>query len=292
MTDIDVKYAQLGGAGGFLGSACHTGERRARRHRPLPPLPGRLDLLDGRDAGARGARRDPRQVVGAGLGAELPRLSADRRDRDARWRRPVQPLPGRLDLLDARDGRPRGARRDPRQVVVARLGAELPRLPADRRDVDARRRRPLQPLPGRLGLLDAGDRRPRGARRDPREVVVARLGAELPRLPAHRRDHDARRRRPLQPLPGRLDLLDAGDRRPRGARRDPRRSGRSSAGSGASSATRRATSSRPRTARAATASSSTGRSTGARPPAPSPAGRPSGCTSSASRRRRASASTR
>ena len=90
------------------------------------------------------------------------------------------------------DRRARGARRDPRALGAAGLGAQLPRLPAHQRDHHARRRGALQPLPGRLHLLDPADRRARGARRHPRPLVTAGLGTQLPRLPDLER---ARRRR-------------------------------------------------------------------------------------------------
>ena len=53
-----------------------------------------------------------------------------------------------------------------------------------------------------------GNRRPRGARRDSRQVVEPRLGAKLPRLPDERRAHHGGRHRALQRVPARLDLLE------------------------------------------------------------------------------------
>ena len=63
-----------------------------------------------------------------------------------------------------------------RYLALGRRGL-LPRLPDHRRDRHARRRRPLQPLPGRVGLLDPVDQRPRGARAGPRAVGGRRVGA-------------------------------------------------------------------------------------------------------------------
>lgn len=66
---IWTRYRQANGARGFLGlpltdEAADAGPRGA-----VQPLPGRLRLLVRRDRGARGARRHPREVGGAGLEA-------------------------------------------------------------------------------------------------------------------------------------------------------------------------------------------------------------------------------
>ena len=125
--------------------------------------------------GAHEARRDPPAVVPARLGTQLPRLPDHGRVQDPRWSRPPNHFQGGSIYWTPPDRRTR-CRRDPRPLVPARLGTQLPRLPAYERIQDPGRHRPLQPLPGRLDLLDPHHRGARGgARRDPRTLVPARL---------------------------------------------------------------------------------------------------------------------
>ena len=107
------------------------------------------------------------------------------------------------------DRRVRGSRRHPRQVEGARLGGRL-RLPDHRRDADARRRRTLQRVPGRLDLLVADDRRTRGARPHSRQVRRGWLGGRRTRIPDLRRVR--RHRRTSERLRARLDHLDLSNR--------------------------------------------------------------------------------
>jgi hypothetical protein len=110
---IAAKYAALGGAGGFLGAA-------AGGHSPTPGGTGwfrtsrAAPIYWSAETGAHEVHGAIREKWAA-LGWERSFLGfpAHRRDHDARRGRPLQPLPGRLGLLVAGHGRPRGPRVHP-----------------------------------------------------------------------------------------------------------------------------------------------------------------------------------
>ena len=151
-------------------------------------------------------------VAGRG-GHVVPRDAGNRRDRHPRRHRALQPLRRgprrlRLDLLDADDRRPRGARRDPQALGGAGLGARNARLPGRRRDRGDRRTG--VGVPGWCRLLVGPDRPARGARRDPGPLPAARGQRECVGPARLRRAHRARWA--TQRLPARLPAVERGHR--------------------------------------------------------------------------------
>ena len=77
-TPISDKYAQLGGAAGFLGQPTIRGNLGPRRRGAVPTLRGRLHLLASAHRRARGSWPHQAAVGAVELGAGLSRLSGDR----------------------------------------------------------------------------------------------------------------------------------------------------------------------------------------------------------------------
>ena len=122
-------------------------------------------------------------------------------------------VPGRRRLLVGGDRRAPARRRDLEPLRRAGLGGLAPRPADHRRARHPERARPVQPLPGRLGLLVAGQRGARRLRRHPGPLGRRRLGELGPRVPGRRR---ARRPgRAGADLPAGLDQLDPDRRRRR-----------------------------------------------------------------------------
>ena len=212
--DAPQRQLQLHGMGRPPGLRCDPGQvpvprrgirarlapqRRdshSRSDRTLQPLLQQLvDLLDSEQRGVVHPRGNSRQVGEHGLGDQRPRLSEDRRDRDARRNRALQPLrQRRVHLLDPRNRGVIHPRRHQGPLGRHGLGDQRPRIPGDRRDWDAGRHRALQPLrERRLHLLDPGHGGARGARIDPREMGEPGLGARLSGLSDQRHDEHCRR---------------------------------------------------------------------------------------------------